>query len=140
MKLTPGKVFLLWQPLTTLSASSLEEHIRKQQPKVSREIKEKLNDEDGENRGRNYFFLKREKPREARVILSLMMLTSWTMEKSWNNARSWSSVMCFGTCPTNSFTLSSFSSAICRLFLSLYWLLLLLSTAFFLNIYLLFSK
>lgn len=42
------------------------------------------------------------------------MLTSSTSANSWNIARIWSSVMCFGTWPTNSFTLSSlcFSSAI----------------------------
>lgn len=31
-RLTPGNVFLLWKPLITLSASSLEGHVRKQHP------------------------------------------------------------------------------------------------------------
>ena len=46
-------------------------------------------------------------PREARVVLSLMMLTSSTIANSSNIAISCASVMCFGTWPTNSFTLSS---------------------------------
>lgn len=46
-------------------------------------------------------------PRETRVALSLIMLTSSTSANSLNIARSSGSVMCFGTCPTNSFTLSS---------------------------------
>lgn len=37
-KLTPGNVFLLWQALTTLSASSLEGHIRKQHPTIPVQI------------------------------------------------------------------------------------------------------
>lgn len=47
------------------------------------------------------------KPREARVALSLMMLTSSTNANSLNIVSNSSSVMCFGTWPTKSFTLSS---------------------------------
>lgn len=47
------------------------------------------------------------KPLEARVALSFMMLTSSTIANSLNIARSWASVMCLGTCPTKSLTLSS---------------------------------
>lgn len=46
-------------------------------------------------------------PREARVILSLMMLTWSTIANCSNNSRSCVSVICLGTWPTNSFTLSS---------------------------------
>ena len=46
-------------------------------------------------------------PREARETLSLMMLTSSTNANSLNIASTSSSVMRFGTWPTNSFTLSS---------------------------------
>ena len=55
-------------------------------------------------------------PREARVVLSLMMLTSSTRANSLNIVRSWTSVMFFGTWPTNSFTLSSLLLSLLSLF------------------------
>lgn len=49
-------------------------------------------------------------PREALVTLSLIMLTSSTIATSLNIPTKSSSVICFGTCPTNSLTLSPSSS------------------------------
>ena len=46
-------------------------------------------------------------PRDALVALSRMRVTSSTTATAANMAASSSSVICFGTCPTNSFTLSS---------------------------------
>lgn len=49
-------------------------------------------------------------PREALVTLSLIMLTSSTIATSLNIPTKSSSVICFGTCPTNNLTLSPSSS------------------------------
>lgn len=110
-RLTPGSVCLLWQAVIALSASSLDGQITKQHPEIQKRKHAKVYKSfKGNSQWIAHCDPEKCEPREARVVLSLMMLTSSITANSLNISRSCSSVICFGTWPTNNFTLSSLCS------------------------------